>query len=595
MLHTKIFPKGLLPALVHLWGHLTRRRKKQFILLLFFMVVGSIAEVVSLGAVMPFLAVIAAPEKALDTPVLVYLARCLRVSSGPQLLFPLTILFSLTALVAGAIRVLLLWLTTRLTAVSGSELSSEVYRRVLYQPYQTHLSRNSSEVISGIVNKVNAVVFGVMLPVLILLNALFALCAIMFALIFINPLVAFVATLSFGISYWLISLFYRQRLLRNSQRIADEQTRTVKALQEGLGGVRDILLSGTQPLYCDIYKKADLPYRLAAADNAFIGQSPRYTMEAVGMILISSLAYALSVKPGGVATAIPVLGALALGAQRLLPALHQIYSSWTSIVGTHSQLDDTIKMLEQSVQHELNLSELSPVLFRSDIRFENVCFKYAAAGPWVVQDLTFVIPKGARVGFVGSTGSGKSTTLDLLMGLLTPNEGQILVDGKVVSGLYLRAWQRAIAHVPQSIYLADTTFAENIAFGVPRPDMDMSLVRQAARQARISDFIESKTSGYDAFVGERGVCLSGGERQRIGIARALYKQASILVFDEATSALDNATEQTVMDAIEGVDRDITVLLIAHRISTLRCCDTIFKLEHGRVVTQGSFSQVLKSS
>jgi ATP-binding cassette subfamily B protein len=213
----------------------------------------------------------------------------------------------------------------------------------------------------------------------------------------------------------------------------------------------------------------------------------------------------------------------------------------------------------------------------------------------VLNDLSFTIRKGTRVGFVGSTGSGKSTALDLLMGLLMPTEGELLVDNEPVTGSRVRAWQRSIAHVPQSIYLADTTLAENIAFGVPREAIDLERVRRAARQAQIAEFIESRLEGYDVSVGERGIRLSGGQRQRIGIARALYKQASVLVFDEATSALDNATEQSVMDAIDGLDRDLTIVLIAHRLTTVRRCDTIIELQNGRLVAQGTYEQLLECS
>jgi ATP-binding cassette subfamily B protein len=213
----------------------------------------------------------------------------------------------------------------------------------------------------------------------------------------------------------------------------------------------------------------------------------------------------------------------------------------------------------------------------------------------VLDDLNLTIPKGSRVGFVGSTGSGKSTTLDLLMGLLTPTEGELLVDGHSIKGNRLRAWQRSIAHVPQNIYLSDATLAENIAFGVPFEAIDHVRLKHAARQAQIAEFIESSPQGYQAYVGERGIRLSGGQRQRIGIARALYKQASVLVFDEATSALDNATEQSVMDAIEGLGRHLTIVLIAHRLTTIRSCDIVVLLEHGRVVSQGTYDQLLECS
>ncbi len=587
---------GSLPnLLMRLWHHLSRRRRRQFGMLMGLMLVSAFAEVVSLGAVLPFLGILVAPEHVFSHPVVADVALAWGITSADQLVLPLTVAFAAAALLAGAIRILLLWVSTRLAFASGADLGIEVYRRTLYQPYRVHVARNSSEVISGITNKVNGVVFGVLLPLLTLVSSTVLLVAIMLALIAIDPMVALVAAVGFGASYALITWMSRRRLHRNSQRIAYEQTQVVKALQEGLGGIRDVLLDGTQPVYCDIYRQADHPLRRAQGNNTFIGGSPRYVMEALGMVLIAALAYALSRQVGGIATALPVLGALALGAQRLLPALQQIYSAWASIAGNHASLANTLELLDQPLPAELLQPAPAPLLFQDAIRFDAVRFRYTGDGPWVLDGLNLTIPRGARVGFVGSTGSGKSTTLDLLMGLLMPTEGQLLVDDQSVTGNKVRAWQQSIAHVPQSIYLADTTLAENIAFGVPRQEIDMERVKQAARQAHIAEFIEGRPEGYDAFVGERGIRLSGGQRQRIGIARALYKQASVLVFDEATSALDNATEQSVMDAIEGLNRELTILMIAHRLTTVRRCDIIVELERGRVMAQGTYEELLQSS
>jgi ATP-binding cassette subfamily B protein len=318
-------------------------------------------------------------------------------------------------------------------------------------------------------------------------------------------------------------------------------------------------------------------------------------MESLGMVLIATLAYALSIKSEGITSAMPVLGALALGAQRLLPALQQIYSAWTNIAGSYASLVDTIKLLDQPMQVQTQQVVSGPLSIHNAIRFDFVRFRYDQNGPWVLDGLNLNIPRGARVGFVGSTGSGKSTTLDILMGLLLPTEGELLVDGQPIIGTRIRDWQRSIAHVPQNIYIIDGTLAENIALGVPFEEIDLLMVQQAARQAQIADFIESNPKGYQAYVGERGIRLSGGQRQRIGIARALYKQASVLVFDEATSALDSVTEQLVMEAIEGLSSDLTILLIAHRITTVQRCDIIVELEHGRVVAQGSYEELLECS
>jgi ATP-binding cassette subfamily B protein len=449
-------------------------------------------------------------------------------------------------------------------------------------------------VISGITQKVGGTMLGILLPSLTLLSSAVMIFSILAALIVIDPMVAAIAMLGFGTSYALITWRSRKRLRENSQRIAHEQTQLVKALQEGLGGIRDVLLDGTQPAYCDVYRRADMPLRRAQAANIFMAQSPRFLMEALGMILIASLAFGLSRQPGGIATALPVLGALALGAQRLLPALQQGFAAWASIAGNQSALRDTIELLDQPVPEEL-LRQVEPLAFRDAVRFRDVGFRFTADGPWVLDRFDLSIPKGARVGFVGSTGGGKSTTMDLFMGLLTPTAGEILVDGESVKGARVRSWQRTIAHVPQNIYLADTTVAENIAFGVPNASIDLERVREAAKRAHIADFIEGRPEGYDALVGERGIRLSGGQRQRIGIARALYRRASVLVLDEATSALDNRTEQSVLDSIESLDRELTILIIAHRLSTVQRCDTIVELEQGRIVAQGAYEELLGRS
>ena len=588
-------PAALTTLLIRLWRHLNRHRQQQFLLIMVLMLASAFAEVVSLGALLPFLGILTAPDAVFNYRLVAKVAHAVGITTAHELLLPLTIAFAVIALLAGAIRMLLLAVSTRFTFATGADLSIEVYRRTLYQPYHVHVARNSSEVISGITNKVGGTVLGVLLPLMTLISSTMLLIAIPATLIAIDPLVALVGTGGFGASYALITWLSRRRLRRNSQRIADEYTRVVKALQEGLGGIRDVLLDGTQPVYCEVYRQADHVLRRAQGDNVFIAQSPRFAMEALGMVLIAALAYVLSHQAHGAATALPVLGALALGAQRLLPALQQGYAAWASMAGSHASLDATIELLDQPLPAELLSPAPAPLPFANAIRLRGVRFRYHSDGPWVLDGLDLTIPKGARIGLVGGTGSGKSTTLDLLMGLLVPTEGEVMVDGQVMTGTLARAWQRTIAHVPQSIYLADTTMAENIAFGVPRAEIDMQRVRDAARQAQIADFIESRAEGYEAYVGERGVRLSGGQRQRIGIARALYKRASVLILDEATSALDNETERSVMQAIEGLQRDLTILLIAHRLSTVRHCDTIAELEHGRIVAQAPYEKLLQCS
>ena len=585
---------ALSSLLWRLWCHLSRRRQLQFGAALLLMLVSTFAEMISLGAVIPFLGVLIAPDKMLSHPIAARAAEVFGITSSADLLLPFTIAFAVAALVAGGIRVLLLWSNTRLAYASGSDISFDVYRRTLYQPYQVHLARNSSEVSSGLDYKVGYAV-GVLLQSLIFVSSLLLLIALLTALLVIDAAVILAAAISFGACYGLMSWMSRKRLESNAQRIARESTQVVKAVQEGLGGIRDVLLDGTQPFYCDIYRRADYPLRLAMGNNIFIAGSPRFLMEAIGMVLIAALAYSLSYQAGGVASALPELGALAMGAQRLLPSLQQSYAAWAGIVGSRTALTEILEFLDQPLPAEALQPAPTPLHFQKSIRFDAVRYHYGSEGPWVLDGFNLSIQKGARIGVVGGTGSGKSTMLDLLMGLMEPSQGRILVDALPIGGERRRAWQRTIAHVPQSIYLADTTVAENIAFGVPREEIDMERVREAARQARIADFVESHAEGYNVFVGERGVRLSGGQRQRVGIARALYKQVTVLVFDEATSALDNATEQEVMNAIEGLNRDLTIVIVAHRLTTVKRCDKIFEISSGQVVAQGTYEHLLECS
>ena len=374
--------------------------------------------------------------------------------------------------------------------------------------------------------------------------------------------------------------YTRRQLAENSSIIAAKSTSMIRSLQEGLGGVRDVLIDGSQEFYCDVYRNSDRPLRRAAGLNAFIAGSPRFLMEAIGMTLIAGLAFVMSSEENGFVTAIPTLGALALGAQRLLPALQSAYGAYSNIQGSQSSFYDVLELLDQPLPRKTTESPLKRMEFTNNICFKNLSFKYGKNDKWVLDNIDLVLAKGSRVGFVGKTGSGKSTLLDIFMGLLLPSEGQVIIDKHILTSENRSSWQANIAHVPQNIYLSDNSIRENIAFGVDEDEIDDGRVKKAADQAQISELIESLPQQYNTFVGERGARLSGGQRQRIGIARALYKNASVLVLDEATSALDNETESEVMRNLDFLDRDITVLIIAHRLSTLEGCDHVIKVDNG---------------
>lgn len=581
-----------LRLLVPLWHHLNPHRRRQYVLLLVLMVVTSIAEMAGVGSVFPFLAVLTSPAHVFHYPAIQPMIHALGISRASELILPMTVTFAIAVLAAGIMRLLMLWASTRLSFATGADLSVEIYRRTLYQPYAVHVARNSSEIINGISGKVGQVIQLAIMPVLTLISSSMMFVAILGVLLSVHPSIALATLAGFGSIYAIVIRLTHKRLSVNSERIARESTQVIKALQEGLGGIRDVLINGAQPVYCQTYRAADLPLRHAQGGNIFIGSSPRYAMESLGMVLIAALAYGLSQQADGVAKAIPMLGFMALAAQRLLPVLQQAYAAWSSIHGGAASLQDALALLEQPLPAYAGQPPAEPIAFDESIVLRRLDFSYGPGLPPVLEDLSLTIRKGSRVGFIGKTGSGKSTLLDIVMGLLQPAAGVLEIDGVAISEKNVRGWQAHIAHVPQSIFLTDGSIEANIAFGVPEEEIDVERVRRVARQAEIADVIEGLPDRYRTIVGERGIRLSGGQRQRIGIARALYRKADVIVFDEATSALDGETEQAVMQAIEGLGEDLTILIIAHRLSTLKNCAQIVELGDRGIRRVGSYREMV---
>lgn len=581
-LELKKIPKFQI-TLIRLWQHLSFKRKLQFFLVFMLTIFAAIAEVISLSAVIPFLTAITSANQ--DSAVIIFFDRLLgllgwNIKENPILFF--TILFGMSALIAGAIRLLLLWAQTRLSFSTGADFSVWIYEKTLYQPYASHISRNSNEVISGVTSKANCIVMNAIYPMLTIASSVIIMLGILGVLFKISPIVALGSCLGFGLIYFLIIVVTRKQLVKDSLKISIESTEALKALSQGLGGIRDVLIDGTQPYFIQTYKKSELALRRALANTQLISASPRFIVEALGMLLIAILAYLLTGNSHGARDAVPILGALALGAQRLLPLLQQIYANWSAIgAGQHSVMD-ALNLLDQKMPVSFTSELERELTFNRNIRFQSASFRYQNSSKWVIKDLDIEFSKGGFIGIIGATGSGKTTLADLIMALLQPDIGDLLVDGKKITDSNQRLWQSKISHVPQSIFLSDATVLENIAFGISLRDIDMARVENAARMAQIHDVIESFDYGYQTRVGERGIQLSGGQRQRIGIARALYKGADVIVFDEATSALDGETENQVMREIYGLHKNLTVFVVAHRHSTLSGCTDIIKVEGGAV-------------
>jgi len=578
-----------------LWNHLTVRRHWQFVITIFFMVIASFAEMISIGAVLPFLGVLTDPDAVYQYKYAQPFIELLKIETHEHLMSLVTILFITAAITSATIRITLLYVVTRLSFVTGSDISVSMYEKTLYQQYSVHITRNSSEIINSIVQKSNLVIHEVINSLLVLISSVFMIVGIVLVLFMINIQIALYSIISFSIIYWLIVQYTKEKLNSNSNKIAQESTNTIKALQEGLGGIRDVLIDGSQKVYCEIYRKADLQLRLATGVNRFIAMSPRYLIESVGMILIAVLAYFLSQHENGIIDAIPVLGALALGAQRLLPVSQQVYASVSAIIGARSSFQDVLKLLDQKIPDYVGAILPPPIPFNKDIVLHDISFKYSDSSKLVLNDLNIKIIKGSKTGLIGQTGCGKSTILDILMGLLQPVQGGILIDGHKLEKEDYLGWQRHIAHVPQFIYLSDGTIEENIVLGTAKKEINYERLNLAVRRAQLSNLIESWDDKYQTIVGEQGVKLSGGQRQRIGIARALYKEADLLILDEATSALDDKTEKKIMDSINNVDKSITVIIIAHRLTTLKECDQIIEVKRDNVVREVSYDQLMRAS
>jgi ABC-type bacteriocin/lantibiotic exporter with double-glycine peptidase domain len=569
---------------------LSTRRRWQIVGVFAIMLAGGVAELFTLAAVVPLIAVLAGPHGVPGSSKFDHILGALGLNISQVPLAALAGIFCAAAVGAAIVRITLAWSSQKLVFRIGYDLGVSLYSRVLHQPYDFHVQTNSSRIISDVAG-VQRLLTGTMLPLMLGISSLVISFFILGGLLLISFQAALIAFAGMGGIYTAVSLWSRPRLRRNAEFIKASNRERVKTLQEGLGGIRDVLLDNSQALYVRTFSRIDARLRDAQASNALMGVTPRFVVEALGMIVILGLALMLT-SEGSIESSVPVLAALALGAQRLLPLLQNAYNGWTTVTGSEAVVLSIVELLQLPVAERFDRRSSIAVNFNREIRANDLSFRYSPDAADVLRNIDFVIPRGSFVGFVGESGAGKTTLVDLLMGFLAPTEGAILIDGVPLTEDTLLSWQSHIAHVPQHIFLCDGSIIENVAFGLPLKKVDMERVRLACRRAELDHFIESLPDSYNTVVGERGVRLSGGQRQRLGLARALYKQASLLVLDEATSALDDATEASVIDAVHRLGSEYTVLMIAHRVTTLQRCDIIFRLEKGQIAEQGTFEEVL---
>lgn len=581
---------------------LSAQRRTQLLILLFLQILGGFAEVVSLGALLPFLSAISNAESLLHKPELQPILSFLSIQNEKFLIIYASISFASAFTFVNLFKILIFWLQNKMAVALGSDLSKKFFGQILEQDFEYHLNTNSGALISRIFNDLNAVLQFVSGAMMISTQSI-AILAIGTAVILYNPAAAMIILISTLALYLIIANFNKRRMVENGRIVSDNRAITVYNLQVALGGIRDVILGNKQQEFVARYGVADRAFRTALRSTQFLSILPRYLIEIAGISILVSVAAYYTISAGWVFGTLPLIGALAMATIRVLPAAQMAYNSFANMQAQHvavGRILGILGMTNKAVTYDPKNDIPAPTdkITLSDIRFRYNAHSHgenAAPSDWILNGVNLPIPANKTVAFVGKTGSGKTTISDIVLGLLIPEQGTISVDGTEITETNLANWRKLVASVPQSIFLLDATVKENVAFGETLDKIDIEKVRKACVLAQIDDLIESRPNGYDEMIGENGLRLSGGQRQRIGIARALYKDASVLVLDEATSALDNKTEATVMETIGNLHGQRTILIIAHRLETIKKADLVYEIKDGRVAAQGTYDELLEKS
>lgn len=585
----------MLKRLKTLFKLLTPEQRKRLIGLQVLVVFMAFAEVAGVAAIGPFMALVGDISLLEGDGKLAQLYTLSGFENPRDFLFWLGIAVLIALSGAAAVSMYTTWRLSLYAAQVGAEISSRLYKHYMQQPWLFHASGSSSQLTNRIAQEAGRVTNVVIQP-LMQMNAKGVLALVMATAIFIfNPLVALAGLLMFGLAYVILYKTVRRRLSQNGRAISQSNQQRFKLMNEGFGGIKDTLLLGRQAEFNQRFEYSS--HRLGQAQGVTRGlsQVPRYAMELIAFgAVIFLVLYLLSAYDGNLGNILPILSVYALAGFKLLPAFQQMYTSLAQVKGNIASFDS----IEEDLVASQNIEDIKPASMAGKlspkklIKLDNISFSYPGKDDNALSELTLDIPVNQVIGLVGASGSGKSTAIDILLGLIEPQSGSLIVDGEEIKGEKKRSWQNNVGFVPQAIFLADSSIRENIAFGIPPDEIDESRITRAAQMAHLDELLERLPEGLNTRVGERGIQLSGGQRQRIGIARALYDDAEVLVLDEATSALDGITEKLVMDAIHDFSGKKTIIMIAHRLTTVKQCDSIYILENGSVLDKGHYDDLV---
>lgn len=586
----------MLLQLKELYKLLTYEQRRKLLRLQFLVVLMAFAELGGVLSIGPFMALVGDMSQLQGNGIVGDIYRWTGLEDPRSFLFWVGIGVMVALAIAALTSTFAIWRLSMYGARVGAEISSRLYRHYMHQPWLFHAGGSSSQLTNQIAQECGRITNGIINP-LMQMNARIVMAALMAVAIFIfNPAVAVTGLVVFTVAYMAMYRIVRQRLIRNGGITTSSQRLRFKLMGEGFGGIKDALLLGRQQVFTDRFDLASTRFADAQGKNQVISQIPRFVMELVAFgSVIFLILYLLAAHDGNLGSILPLLSVYALAGFKLLPAFQQIYSSISIIRGNLSAFEglrDDLRASAKAVPQLITSGNSGAYLTpKRSIQLKGIQFTYPGKTQPALRDLTMTIGVNKVIGLVGASGSGKSTAIDILLGLIQAEKGELLVDGEPITKQQLRAWQNSLGFVPQSIFLADSSIRENIAFGLPPELVDEVKVERAATMAHLDDFLVELPDGLKTRVGERGVQLSGGQRQRIGIARALYHDADVLILDEATSALDGITEKLIMDAIHDFSGKKTIIMIAHRLATVKKCDSIYLLADGLVTDQGTYSEL----
>ena len=577
------------------WTFLSRKRKNEINFLFFIVLVNSFTELISLISIIPFLAVLVNPDSINDIYLIKEFAKFLKITDNIEMLLPITGIFVIGTLISGSMRLVFYFLTYRVAGNIGSELSSNAFKNSLYKSYNYHLNTNSNILITTLSKDINEIIYMIFVPLIQSISALFISFVIIFSLFFINFYISFSSLLIISILYYFFFRSSSYKISKFSKRNLLISQSLTKLVQESLGAIREIIISNNYNFYIQKHLKDEKNFRREVGTGTFLLTLPRLIIEPAGIMLLAFLGYVLIIS-GESRQVIPIIGTFSFSALKLLPYVQKMYEGINYPRLAKSRLINLLDILQKDSFQELRRTPAMKIKLKKRINFVNVGFSYTKESSPIFKNLNLTINSGDKIGIIGETGSGKSTFLDILTGLLPPSKGKIIIDEidlydpEIKELNILKGWQRFLTNVPQNIFLTDSTIAENIALGINKRNIDYEKIYEVIEIALLNTFINKTPNGLDTIVGEQGLMLSGGQRQRIGIARALYKGSKFLILDEATSAIDSHTEELIMNNLYKLGSEMTIISVAHRLNSLKFCNKIYELKEGKLIETNLFNK-----